>query len=544
MTLAPPDELTNIADAMMAEAYEEAKKRVRARKFHRRFEKWQGNPVGFGEQVLGETYTDPIKEVMRSVVSNRVTIARSSNSTGKSHALARVAVWFYLAYPGAKVFTTAAPPLENLKNIMWGEIMGILNHHPQLFMGDKLTTMRIERGPSQFVTGIAIPTSGSAAEREAKFSGKHGKALLFIVDEGDAVPEEVYRGIESCMTSDFARLLIAFNPRDRIGPVYDKEKSGGARVIPLTAFQHPNVITGQNVIPGAVDRATTLRRINEWTRPMAPGERVDDETFAVPPFLVGTTTHSPAGIEYPPLPEGMRKVVDNAFYYMVLGEYPAQSEHQLIAEQWVTDARARWDLYVAQYGETPPMGTTGILGVDVAELGADANAAVQRWGGFVSRVKRWNGLDIHTTAQIVANEQVTRNCELAMVDGDGVGAGVAPAVDRANGENYVAYGVKVSSKPLPFIKAEQGDFNTLRDQLWWAVREWLRNDPGAMLPPDKMLLEELLVPTYKVSDLNGRIQVMRKDDMRKYLKRSPDSADALCFTFAPYRRAKVMFLEE
>ena len=38
------------------------------------------------------------------------------------------------------------------------------------------------------------------AVREAKFSGKHAPYLLFILDEGDAIGDEVYRGIESCMS--------------------------------------------------------------------------------------------------------------------------------------------------------------------------------------------------------------------------------------------------------------------------------------------------------------------------------------------------------
>ena len=72
-------------------------------------------------------------------------------------------------------------------------------------------------------------------------------------------------------------------------------------------------------------------------------------------------------------------------------------------------------------------------------------------------------------------------------------------------------------------------FQILRDQLWWACREWLRTDPGAMLPPEEMLLEELQTPTYEVK--NGKIQIMKKDVMRELLKRSPDRADALCLTF-------------
>jgi hypothetical protein len=53
--------------------------------------------------------------------------------------------------------------------------------------------------------------------------------------------------------------------------------------------------------------------------------------------------------------------------------------------------------------------------------------------------------------------------------------------------------------------------------------------PGAMLPPDETLIEELLVATYGID--NGKIRVMKKSVMRDMLKRSPDKADSLCLTF-------------
>jgi hypothetical protein len=76
-----------------------------------------------------------------------------------------------------------------------------------------------------------------------------------------------------------------------------------------------------------------------------------------------------------------------------------------------------------------------------------------------------------------------------------------------------------------------GEFKILRDQLWWSCREWLRADPTSMLPPDEMLVEELLCPTYEIKA--GKIRIMDKDTMRELLKRSPDRADALCLTFGP-----------
>ena len=54
--------------------------------------KYQEDPVAFGHEVLGETYTAEVKKMMESVRDNIATVAKSANATGKTHGAARVAV--------------------------------------------------------------------------------------------------------------------------------------------------------------------------------------------------------------------------------------------------------------------------------------------------------------------------------------------------------------------------------------------------------------------------------------------------------------------
>jgi hypothetical protein len=216
--------------------------------------------------------------------------------------------------------------------------------------------------------------------------------------------------------------------------------------------------------------------------------------------------------------------MDPAFSYMVIGRYPAQSSAQLISREWVNKARSRWDAYVSEHGEVPPEETTALGGLDVGEFGADANVLCFRYGGFVERLIAWTGVDVLATGDRAVSEYQARKVSRVNVDGTGVGAGVAPHMVK---NRCIAASVKVASSPTE--KTELGEFQILRDQLWWACREWLRTDVGAMLPPDDGLIEELLTPTYEVQ--GGKVRAMRKDTMRELLKRSPDRADALCLTF-------------
>lgn len=488
------------------------------------FSVFKDNPAAFGEVMLGETYTADVRELMESVRDHQVTVARSANATGKTHAAARIAAWWLICHEDAQVYTAAAPPEANLKKLLWGEINGIAENHPKMFQGFAVQSLHIARNAQSFLTGVTIPMSGTEQAREAKFSGKHAPNLLFIIDEGDAIPDEVYRGIESCMSGGNARLLVMFNPRGEQGEVWRMERDERAAVVELTAFRHPNVITGEDKIPGAVTRAKTISRIHKWTRPLVGDETPDSECFELPPFLEGQVTVNEAGKEYPPLKPGWYKVMEPAFSYMVLGKYPSVGSSQLISREWVSRARARWDAYTAEHGEVPPSGVKPVSGLDVAEYGVDSNAMCHRYGGYVAGIKTWSGMDITATADRGAADAAEVGSIYVNVDATGVGAGVAPGINKMS---VTAFAVKSAGKPSK--TTELGDFKILRDQLWWECREWLRTDPGAMLPPDEMLLEELLLPDYRVD--SGKIRVMQKDVMKEKLKRSPDRADAIVLTF-------------
>lgn len=496
------------------------------------YSQYQDDPVRFGSEVLGESYTDDVRRVMESVRDNKITVVRSANGTGKSHVGGALALWFYLSFPGAQVYTAAAPPESNLKKILWGEIGERIDHNPDLFKNQRVTVMHVEAGPKSFLTGVTIPTSGDEKTREAKFSGKHAPNLMFMFDEGDAIPDEVYTGTESCISGGFARWVIFFNPRHKSGAPYRFERDGTANVVHLSAFNHDNVRTGKDVIPGAVTRDKTVERINLWARPLASGEKPDHECFKLPSFLDGVTAPDSKGGEFPPLKPGHYKVINPAFWYMVLGKYPTQAVNQLISEEWISRARSRYDLYVAEYGETPPVGSVGIAGLDVGELGTDPSCLCFRYGGFVPPLVDWQGVDTDITAKrtqefVALNDGV----KSVNVDADGVGAGIAPVLRRRY--KIDSYRIMVTNKPT--YETELGRFYQLRDQLWWSCREWLREDPGAMLPPDEDLREELIAALYL--EHNGRVKILDKDTMRESLGRSPNRADALCLTFAPQERA-------
>jgi hypothetical protein len=389
--------------AEIDQAFEEALDDAPSVENQQVFTIYENDCVKFCEEVLRETYTEDVKELMRQVDKNVKIIGRSANATGKTHAAARIALWALLCKKGTQVWTAAAPPEDNLRFLLWGEIAKLCVKYPHLFVGFKVSLSSLEiisiADPQVFVKGITIPQEGEDAKKEARFSGKHAPFLLFILDEADAIPGPVYNGIESCMSGGDAHLLMLFNPRKASGPVYNLEVKKSGKVVVLSGLRHPNVISGATVMAGAVTRETVVKRINEWTRDLIQGEEVNQDVFMIPECLIGAIAKRDDGEWYAPLVAGMRKVVDSRFSYMVLGEYPSSSDDQLISRSSIDRAVLRRKQYLTLNGGRVPFEIRPRLGLDVAELGQDFNVCTLRYGGFVGDQILWGGIDVPDTGR-------------------------------------------------------------------------------------------------------------------------------------------------
>ncbi len=492
-----------------------------------KYVKYASDPVAFGTEVLGDRYTPDVIKLMESVRDYPVTVACSANATGKTHAAARIAVWFYKCFPQSQVYTAAAPPCEtNLKKILWGQIGDIFSKNETLFKNDTFNSLEISRSPLEKIIGVSIPSTGLESQREAKFAGKHAPNLLFIIDEGDAVPDECYRGIESCTSGGHMRVLIMFNPRHASGAAYRMIRDNRCNVVQMSAFSHPNVISGVDLFKGAVSREVTTRRINEWCSPLLDSDTGSGlDTFELPEFLVDSVAHRQDGTAYPPLQAGSYAIDVPAFSYMVLGRYPGQSVNQLISREWVNAARARYDKYVLDHGHNPPADILPIMGADCAGEGDDSNVVCFRYGGFTAPLHRWSGVDPYVSANRMSELYHKYNAIQANVDATGLGAGVAP---RMVDLKCNAYGIWVAGSP-PYAVPE-GNFKNIRALLCWKAREFLRSDPSAMLPPDEFLCEELLAAQYEIK--GGFIAIDSSEVIKSKIKRSWDRAVSFFMTFA------------
>jgi len=113
----------------------------------------------------------------------------------------------------------------------------------------------------------------------------------------------------------------------------------------------------------------------------------------------------------------------------------------------------------------------------------------------------------------------THQADAVFVDGGGVGGGV---VDRLHQLHVPVIEVNFGGK------AEDSRYQNKRAEMWGNMREWLQR---GSIPRDQELIDDLIGVEYGFTPTN-KIQLEKKEDMKKRGLASPDLADALALTFA------------
>lgn len=203
-------------------------------------------------------------------------------------------------------------------------------------------------------------------------------------------------------------------------------------------------------------------------------------------------------------------------------EYPCNSteafqttgEDNFIAPSIVMEARK---------STTEPYGAL-IVGVDPARYGDDRTSIIRRKGRVAYKLESYSKKDTMEVAglvhRIIIEEQPTKVC----IDIGGLGAGVFDRLKEL-GHTNVIVPVNGGSSPL-----DEKRYLNKRAEMWGEMKEWLMDLP-CQIPDNDSLHADLCCVKYKF-DSKTRLQLERKEEMKKRGIRSPDEADSLSLTFA------------
>jgi hypothetical protein len=505
------------------------------------YDHYREDPVGFARDILHiHTLTGDQVSLMESVVDYKKTVVESATTVGKTFVLAIICLWFYkTGGDDVKVYSCAAPPEDNLRHLLWGEIYALVNRNPGVFKDDHITSsMYIGRGKSH-IKGVLIPKSSSDEMLQTTFSGKHAARILFVADEADNIPDPVFRGIDGCLSGGHARLVACLNPKRREGEAYRLTREHKARHLHMSAFSHPNVITGKSIIPGGVSRESVVTGINEWAE-WIPEEKVEKESerfFQLPEYLVEATAIAGNGREYIPLRAGWYRIIDPMLATTVLGIYPPDAGGSAIRQEWLDQAASLWmSILAMNSGEIkPPVDTRPNMGYDVSGEGVDSHSLATRYQTWLAPLESWNDANPDESFLRVAKKARDANVALLAIDITGVGAAGPSRIANIDAKLPVV-GVHFAETSSGY--SEFGAFKYVKDEATWLLREDLRQGKLAIPPEDhsfeaKRLHEALRkVAFFK----NGNFLVTKdKTKMTKELGYSPDELEAVILTYVPPR---------
>jgi len=421
-------------------------------------EKSRNDPAWFIRHVLGCEYLTPQQiSVVNSVCDNRRTLVTAGNSVGKTFLAARLALWFLYSNPKSKVITTA-PTWIQVESLLWRELRSAYQSARFPLGGDVFKT-QINLADDWFAIGLST-------DNPTRFQGFHAPRIMVIFDEAIGVEAGIWEASEGIAVGNEDRFLAIGNPTDPTSEAKRKEDSGLWNVLRLSAEDHPNVIEGKILVPGAVTR--------EWIE-----EREQ---------------------EYGGKDTGLYRA-------RVLGLWPEESDDVLIPLSLVEAAQRRWS--------APKLDAKLLCaGCDVARYGQDETIIFPIYeGGIVENPVVRHGQDLMATA----GQLKALGAPSLGVDDAGLGGGVTDRLREQSVSVTPCIGGGGAIEDRKFVNA--------RAEMWWALREALKAGDLA-LPDDRKLAADLTNVKFSY-DSRGRIKLESKDEIKKRLGRSPDRGDAL-----------------
>lgn len=436
--------------------------------------KYTADPIGFITEHLHEHLWSKQRDIAQAVVEHRRVAVPTAHDLGKSYLAARIVAWWLSCHaPGEAFAVTTATTGAQVRAILWREI-GRAHAKGKLPGRTNQTEWWIGsemvgfgRKPSDY-----DPTA---------FQGIHARYVLVVIDEACGVPESIWRAAGTLATNENARMLAIGNPDDP-GSYFGTTvcaPASGWHVLPVSAFDSPN-FTGEEV-PEALTE-------------LLLGRTYEQELLAE------------VGADSP------------VYISKILGRFPEDINEGVVPLSWVRKC---------QRIEALP-GTPVSLGMDVG-AGGDETVLRERRGmvaGRTWRKKTPNWVDGVSLA-LEAIDLV--DPDYMNIDSIGIGWGVHGRLRELKDQGRLR--VDVRAVNVGEASRQPDKYPKLRDQIWWEVGRELSRDGGWDLGAvDDVTVAQLIAPLY-ARDSSNRIQVEKKADTKKRLRRSPDDADALLLAY-------------
>lgn len=468
---------------------------------------------------------NPLAAMWYSVINNRKTGLTSGTGTGKTYCLARIVYWWLDCWENSTVHTSA-PKEKMLEVQLWSEMSQCFDKFKAIRPNAEWTHLRVrvdsknQKYKESWIAQAFIAGVRANEESTTKAQGLHGDRMLIICEETPGMPWPTMNAFINTSTGDNNRILALGNPDSITDTLSMFIRSDSDCVsIRASSLDHPNIVLGREVIPGAVGIRSVLERKQTY------GE-------------------------------------DNGFYKSrIRGIPPEQAKDSLIRLEWLQKCWRNSDengnVRNPQFKAAQIDDSWNAAGVDVANSDEGDKGAVAYGKGNVLvhlvefRCPNANHLAFNLIFKPDKLKERgyqdygiptvdTYDIEENMIGIDTVGVG-AGTINAFTDEGYNPVALQGGQDETLLPRGEQkpngdpGDplfnFNSLRAQMYWLFAQDLMHGRVILdIPADvfKELCEEAVVPKYKNS--LRTISIEAKEEIKKRMGgKSPNKLDAVVY---------------
>lgn len=419
--------------------------------------------VAFTRDILHAEPAPYQERILRNLAQFRRECAKSPHGSGKTCLAAWAVLWGLYAFDTDVKILTTASVWRQCEKYLWPEIKRWLYR------------ARPDPMPRVLHTELILPNKHAFAvvsDNPYLIEGAHSETLIYIFDESKSIPSDTFDAAEGALSTGNTYALMLSTPGEPSGRFYEvcSRKAG------YTDWHVDSISLAEAIAAGRIDPTWAENRKLQW-----------GEGSAV-------------------------------YQNRVLGEFADSGEDSVIPLSWVERAIERWH-EVQGHGDGDLT-----IGCDPARYGEDKTCIASLRGRVCEKLTYYAKQDTMETAGRVilaaGNKSTPMVCDVG-----GLGAGV---YDRLRELGYNVTAVNSSERSDDTDRSGELHFLNMRSALWWKVREALdpTGDDPLALPPDDALVGDLCSPRWSVNS-SGKIVIESKDDIRKRLGRSTDSADAL-----------------
>jgi hypothetical protein len=218
----------------------------------------------FAAELFGITFTPQQSAGAQDLASQSRVLIIGANGLGKD---ALLGCWaLYEAYIVGSLVLVTAPSDRQVKEIMMGREIG----GRWLRAKERLPGQLLDRGlriPGHAEGGLLAFTT----DDPSRFQGFHAPRVCIIATESQGIDRGLFNAMRRCLPKLIA---LSANPTSVLSVVYSFAQSDAWCTRFWSALDHPNVVTGTEIVPGAVTR----EMVDEIRRTDGEGSRFWQET--------------------------------------------------------------------------------------------------------------------------------------------------------------------------------------------------------------------------------------------------------------------------